>query len=124
MLRPEKISVREKAMEVIDVEPLASIDLEEKIEAFPLKKKMDFSGPVEGKFKSDTMKTPRTSRKLVRMRPPTPEGNSSVEGKPGAQEIHEIGKGKGKAMEGVNTPSWNIGKSSRLISVDEKKGVD
>lgn len=66
-----KRSVQEKAMEVIDVEPLASLDPKEQGMVPLLKQKMDFSTPMEGKLMGDAMKITRTSRRLAGMRPST-----------------------------------------------------
>lgn len=52
------------------------------------------------------------------MRSP-PRESSSVGEKQRVQEVQEIGKGKG--IEKVYTPCWNVRKSSQLTSVDEKK---
>lgn len=58
--KARKRSMRGKAMEVIDVEPLASIDPKEKDEVPLLKPKMDFGVPMEGKLMSDAMKITKT----------------------------------------------------------------
>lgn len=114
-----KRSTRGNAIEMIHVEPLARIDPEEKDEAFPLKRKMNFNIPWEGQLMSDAIKIPRISRRLEGMRPPTPGGSSSVGKRQEVQEVHEIAKEKGS--ERVYESCWNIGKSSRMISVDEKR---
>lgn len=73
-----KRSARGKAMEVIDVEPLATIEPKGKGAMPPLKPKMEFSTPMEGKLMSDAMKITKTSRRLAGLRPPTTGGSSST----------------------------------------------
>lgn len=63
--KARKRSARGKAMEVIDVQPLASIKPKGKGAVPPLKWKMEFSTPMEGKLMSDAMKITRTSRRLA-----------------------------------------------------------
>lgn len=55
-MEAKKISARGKAMEVIDVEHLASIKPKEKGMVSPLKRKMEFNTPIEGKLMGDFMK--------------------------------------------------------------------
>lgn len=64
------------------------------------------------------MKIPRTSRRLARMRSPMPGGSSNVGERQEVQEVLEIVKEKGS--EEVYASCWNVGKSSRMISVNEK----
>lgn len=89
-----KRSERGKSMEVIDVEPLASIDPGEKGGVLPLKRKVDFDMPMEGKLVSDFIKITRTSRMLVGMRPQTPGGSRCTGGKQQVQGVKEMGKKK------------------------------
>lgn len=114
-----KRSARGKAIEVVDVEPLAIIDSKEKVGVPPLKQKMDFGMHMEGKLMSDAMKIIRTSRRLAGIKPPTQRRSSSARGKQGAQEMRE--EEKGKVGREVYTPCWNVKKNNRLTSVDERK---
>lgn len=116
--KARKRSVRGKAMEVIDVKPLASIDPTEKVGIFPLKRKMDFEMPLENKLIGDAMKITRTSRRLTGMKPSTAGGTGSAGGSAGIQ-----GSKRGKKCEGkgaVYTPYWNMDKHSRLTIVEER----
>lgn len=80
---------------------------------------MEFSTPMEGKLMSDAMKITRTSRRLAGLRPPTTGGSSSTGVSKGTQASKVIER-EG-AAEAVYTLYWNVGKMSRLISVDETK---
>lgn len=110
-----KRSAQGKAIEVIDVEPPASIDHKEKRMVPPLKWKMDFSMPLEGKLMGNAMKITRTSRRLAGMRPSTLRGSNSAGGNQRAQGS------KGEVAEEVYASCWAVGKNSRLTSMDEKK---
>lgn len=114
-----KRSARGKAMEVIDVEPLVSIEPKGKGAMPPLKRKMKFSTPMEGKLMFDAIKITRTSRRLAGLRPPIMGGSSSTGVSKGTQASKVI-KREG-AAEAVYMLYWNVGKMCRLISVDETK---
>lgn len=105
-----KRSARGKAMEVIDVEPLASIDPTEKGRVPPLKRKMGFEMHLESKLMGDTIKIIRTSRRLAGMKPLTPGGSSSVGGSAGIQGSRSFEKSGEKGA--VYTPCWNVDKHS------------
>lgn len=73
-----KRSTQGKAVEVIDVELLASIEPKRKGVVPLLKQKMEFSTPMEGILMSDVMKITRTSRRSAGLRSPTTGGSSSA----------------------------------------------
>lgn len=114
-----KRSTRGKTMEVIDVEPLASIDPTEKEEVPQLKQNMDFGMPIEIKLMGGAMKITRMSRRLAGMKPPTRGCSNSARGSAGAQGSRGAEKSE---MRGVlYTPYWNVDKHSRLSSMDERR---
>lgn len=60
-----KRSARGRAMEVINLELLTSIEPKGKGIVTPMKRKMESSTPMKGKLEADAMKSTRASRRLA-----------------------------------------------------------
>lgn len=110
---------RGKAMEVIDLEPLALIEQMSKEILAPLKRKMEASTPLAGKLMADTMRSTRTSRRLAGLKTQSKGGSSSGTIRKVTSSPIVIEK-EGLAGE-IYMPYWNLSKTSRLTTLDEKR---
>lgn len=72
-----KRSARGRAMEVINLELLTSIEPKRKGIVTPMKRKMESSTPMDGKLIADTMKSIRAPRRLAGLKAYTTGGSSS-----------------------------------------------
>lgn len=114
-----KRPTRGKSTEVINLEPLVSVEPKGKRVMLPTKRKAEISMPVRGKLMVDTMRSTRSSRRLAGLRTSAAGVGSSGVAVKEPKEAIEVEK-FGRPGE-VYIPYWNLSKTSRLISVEEKR---
>lgn len=68
----------------------------------PMKRKMEFSAPIEGKLMGDAMKITRTSRRLAKLKAPTTRGSNSEAVSKVTQPFKVIKKGE-SSRRGVDS---------------------
>lgn len=84
----------------------------------PLKQKIESSTPMGEKLMTDAMRSTQTSRILAGLQVLTPGGSSSGT-MGGAIQMPRVVE-KERQEKGVYIPYWNVRKTSRLTTVDEK----
>lgn len=117
-----KRSTREKSADVINLEPLASIELKVKSAATPVKQKAEMSIPVREKMMVNAFRSIRSSKQLARLRSGLMGASgSAASGNDKKIEVVTIEVEDDGPPEDVYVPCWNLSKLTRLILLNEKR---